>query len=202
MDSLDKRSDDHAATSTSRSLLARVNANDPDAWDRLVTLYAPLIWHWCRKLSLPEQEIADVFQEVCKAVASRIGSFHKDRPKDTFRGWLRTITKNKVLDYYRSRKQQPQASGGSSAQWRWSQVPDIDWDEEADDPGVYQQLLQRALEQIRSEFEERTWKAFCRVVMDGVTPAEAGAELGMSAGAVRVAKCRVLQRLRQELGDL
>src|SRR5687767_13666521 len=73
MASNDQSMDDRAATSTSRSLLARVSANDPDAWDRLVTLYAPLIWHWCRKLSLPEQEIADVFQEVCRAVASRIG---------------------------------------------------------------------------------------------------------------------------------
>src|SRR6186997_1416727 len=100
MDSLDKTSADRAATATSRSLLARVNANDPGAWDRLITLYAPLVWHWCRKLSLPEQEIADVFQEVCKAVARHIHDFRKDHPSDTFRGWLRTITKNKVLDHF------------------------------------------------------------------------------------------------------
>src|SRR5436190_19761952 len=99
MDSLDKADGARDSTSTSRSLLARVHANDPDAWTRLITLYAPLVRHWCRKLSLPDQEIADVFQEVCKAVAGHIQEFRKVEHKDTFRGWLRTITKNKVLDY-------------------------------------------------------------------------------------------------------
>jgi hypothetical protein len=38
---------------------------------------------------------------------------------------------------------------------------------------------------------------------DVVEPAVAiAAELGMTANAVRTAKCRVLSRLREELGDL
>jgi RNA polymerase sigma-70 factor (ECF subfamily) len=190
------------STSTSRSLLARLNNNDPGAWDRLVALYAPLVWHWCRKMALPEQEIADVFQEVCKAVASHIQHFRKDRPNDTFRGWLRTITRNKVLDHFRALQREPQAAGGSSAQWRWAQLPEAEGDEETDRGDAYCLLLERALTSIQDEFEERTWRAFSRVVVDGVSPCEAAKELGMSAGAVRVAKCRVLHRLRQELGDL
>jgi RNA polymerase sigma-70 factor (ECF subfamily) len=55
---------------------------------------------------------------------------------------------------------------------------------------------------IRSEFEERTWQAFWRTAVDGLTAADVGAELHMKSGAVRVAKCRVLQRLREELGDI
>src|SRR5688500_5480779 len=85
-------------TSTSRSLLARLHTNDPLAWDRLIALYAPLVWSWCGKMGLARQDMADVFQEVFKAVAAHIESFHKDRPGDTFRGWLRTITRNKVHD--------------------------------------------------------------------------------------------------------
>jgi RNA polymerase sigma-70 factor, ECF subfamily len=202
MDALDQSFEKFAATTTSRSLLARVTANDPAAWDRLITLYAPLVWHWCRKLALPEQEIADVFQEVCKAVAGHIRDFRKDRAADTFRGWLRTITKNKVLDHFRARQREPQAAGGSSAQWRWSQVPEATLDDDADGSEAYQLLLQRALALIQDEFEERTWRAFARVVMDGVSPRDAAVELGTTAGAVRVAKCRVLHRLRQELGEV
>jgi RNA polymerase sigma-70 factor (ECF subfamily) len=63
-------------------------------------------------------------------------------------------------------------------------------------------LFQRALALIQGEFEEKTWRAFWAVVIDGKKPRETGKELGMSEGAVRVAKCRVLQRLRLELGDL
>ena len=190
-----------ASTATSRSLLARVNANEPDAWERLITLYAPLVWHWCRKLALPEQDIADVFQEVCKAVASHIHDFHKDRPQDTFRGWLRVITRNKVLDHFRARQQEPQGAGGSSAQWQWSQVPEAAWAEDEGD-AAYHLLLQRALERIQCEFEDRSWRAFLRVVVDGVAAVDVAKELGTTPGAVRVAKCRVLHRLRQELGDV
>jgi RNA polymerase sigma-70 factor (ECF subfamily) len=62
-------------------------------------------------------------------------------------------------------------------------------------------LLERALESIHGEFHERTWQAFWRVVVEGRTTSDVGAELQMTPGAVRVAKCRVLLRLRQVLGD-
>jgi RNA polymerase sigma-70 factor (ECF subfamily) len=188
--------------STSRSLLARVHANDPAAWDRLVALYAPLIWHWCRKLNLPHQDIADVFQEVFKAVAAHIPDFHRDRPGDTFRGWLRTITKNKVHDHFRLLQREPKATGGSEAQFRWSQIPEAAWDDDGPEADESYHLFHRALERIKTEFEERSWQAFWRVVVDGRSPQEVGQELAMSPGAVRVAKCRVLHRLRQELGDV
>jgi RNA polymerase sigma-70 factor (ECF subfamily) len=203
MQPLDRNSDERATTSTSRSLLARVEANDPAAWDRLIALYAPLVWHWCQKTNLPHQEIADVFQEIFSAVAAHIHNFHKERPRDTFRGWLRTITKNKVHDHFRRREREPVATGGSDAQRCWSQIPEANWeDDEADANESYHELLQRALSLIQVDFEERSWRAFWRVVVDERSPQEVAEELGMSAGAVRVAKCRVLQRLRLELGDL
>ena len=64
------------------------------------------------------------------------------------------------------------------------------------------QLFRRGLALIRTEFEDRTWQAFWRTAVDGLSASEAGRELNMSPGAVRVAKSRVLQRLREELGDL
>src|SRR5262249_40433480 len=105
--------DERSSTSTSRSLLEQLHANDPSAWDRLVTLYAPLVWHWCRRMNLPSQDVADVFQEVFQAVAAHMGAFHKERRGDTFRGWLRVITRNKVHDYFRRRQREPEAVGGT-----------------------------------------------------------------------------------------
>jgi DNA-directed RNA polymerase specialized sigma24 family protein len=63
-------------------------------------------------------------------------------------------------------------------------------------------LLARALELIRCEFTERTWQAFWRTAIEGRSAPEVAAGLSMSAGPVRVAKSRVLPRLREELGDL
>ena len=196
-------SDERSGTSTSRSLLARLHANDPVAWDRLVALYAPLVWSWCRKLHLARQDMADVMQEVFKAVAGHYQSFQKDRPGGTFRGWLRTITKNKVLDHFRRLQREPSGAGGTDAQFRWSQVPETDTDDsEADGNESEHPLFHRALALIQTEFEERSWQAFWRVVVDGRSPQDVAEELAMSPVAVRIAKCRILQRLRQELGDL
>jgi RNA polymerase sigma-70 factor (ECF subfamily) len=211
-------------TSTSRSLLVGVRAHDAQAWERLVGLYSPLVYHWCQRLGLPRQEMADVFQEVFRSVAAHIDDFRKESPQDTFRGWLRVITRNKVRDHYRRQAKQPQAAGGTEAGMRLAQVPAPDNDVESDaaqldagqsdaanDDGVnddaaedaaFRQLFLRALELIRPQFHERTWQAFWRVVVDEKTPQEAGAELSMTPGAVRVAKSRVLARLRQELGDV
>ena len=190
------------STATSRSLLERVKADEPAAWDRLVALYAPLVLQWCRGWQLPEQDAADVFQEVFQAVVTHIAGFRKEREGDTFRGWLRTITRNKVRDHFRRRGRQPAGEGGTEAQGRLAEVPDLDDSDEASVAGEEQSLFHRALELIQQEFAERTWQAFWRTAVEGRAAAEVAAELSMSPGAVRVAKSRVLQRLREELGDV
>jgi RNA polymerase sigma-70 factor (ECF subfamily) len=60
-------------------------------------------------------------------------------------------------------------------------------------------LHDRALELVRSQFEDKTWQAFWRCAVDGQSPAEVSQALGMTQVAVRKAKSRVLHRLRDEL---
>ena len=192
-----------ASGSTPRSLLERARAGEGDAWERLVGLYAPVAYQWCRGLGLQEPDAADVLQEVFQAVAVHLGDFRRARPSDTFRGWLRTITRNKVNDHYRRLAREPGGAGGSEAQERFAQVPDlrdIDIEPAIDDPE--RGLFRNALDLIRIEFEDRTWQAFWRTVVDGRLARDVATELGMSPGAVRVAKYRVLRRFREELGDL
>ena len=80
-------------------------------------------------------------------------------------------------------------------------VPDPVMDESQEAPYVHAQLMQ-ALEWIRGEFEERTWKAFWAVQMENQTPKDVGEKLEMTAAAVRKARYRVLDRLRQELDGM
>lgn len=189
--------------STSISLLYRLKANESGAWDRLVVLYAPLVYHWCRKLDLPDQDAADVFQDVFQSLSAKISTFRKEQPGDTFRGWLRIITHNKVYDHFRRQGREPQAAGGTEANIRFSQLESLDpQSEDTDEEQAYQQLVRRALEMIRNDFTPRTWQAFWRSTVDGQRPVDVAEELQMQPGAVRVAKSRVLQRLRQELGEL
>jgi RNA polymerase sigma-70 factor (ECF subfamily) len=191
-----------AFDATSPSLLDRARQNVPGAWDRLVELYAPLVYHWCRRGGLGPEDAADVFQDVFRAVAEHLGDFRRDRPGDTFRGWLRTIARNKLRDHFRRLAGQALAAGGTDAQIRLREVPDPLTDDDPSEAGVVAGQVRRALESIRGEFEERTWRAFWAVQMDGRGTDEVGAELGLTPSAVRKAKFRVLRRLREEMGDL
>lgn len=190
------------STGTSRNLIEAARERDPAAWERLVTLYAPLILYWCREWGLREDDAADVFQDVFQAIASHIDAFRRDPLRGTFRGWLRTIARNKVNDAFRRRRREPPGVGGSEAQAYLSQLPEpVPPDEEMSAIAGITALLRRGLEMVRSEFEVRTWQAFWQTAIEGRSPRDVGEELSMSAGAVRVAKSRVLHRLRAELGD-
>ena len=195
---------DHGSPSsaTSRSLLAQVRAEEPQAWERLVQLYAPLVLRWCRASGLQDHDSADVFQDVFQAVVAHVGTFRKEHAGDTYRGWLRRITQNKLRDHFRKRGREPLGVGGSSAQDRLAQCPDLmsDGDDSATDLGE-RALFARALELIRAEFEERTWSAFWRTAVEDRAADDVASELAMTPGAVRVAKSRVLHRLREALGD-
>lgn len=185
---------------TSLTLLERVRGRDGDAWQRLVHIYAPLVAQWCSYKGIRGQDADDVQQEVFHAVSTGLEGFRKDRPGDTFRGWLRIITRHKILDFHRKRERHPEPQGGTTAQLRLQEVAEQELPNDADDDltGLYH----RALELVRCEFEDRTWQAFWRSAVDGQAPDLVASQLGMSAAAVRKAKSRVLHRLRQELGDV
>ena len=63
-------------------------------------------------------------------------------------------------------------------------------------------FLHRMLDLVRVEFENRTWEAFWRIVVDGQSPAEVAADLDLSVMAVYKAKSRVLRRFREQLQGL
>ena len=55
---------------------------------------------------------------------------------------------------------------------------------------------------MRTDFEPQTWQAFWRTTIQGESPSDVAAELGVSKWTVYKAKSRVLQRLRDEFDDL
>jgi RNA polymerase sigma-70 factor (ECF subfamily) len=188
---------------TPSSLLVRVKEQNPVAWDRLVALYGPLVYKWCRQAGLQAADAEDVGQEVFRAVARRIGAYHHDREADTFRGWLRTITRNKIRDWARHR---PPERPGLLWVARMRRARKESWDvPELDDKAAAAErsfVYLRALDLIREDFQERTWQAFWQVTVDGVPSADVAVDLDMSLNAVYLARSRVLRRLRQEFEGL
>jgi RNA polymerase sigma-70 factor (ECF subfamily) len=195
---------DGSSTSTSTSLLERAKANDTQAWQRLVKLYGPTVYGWALRAHLSPEDAEDVGQEVFVAVSRNLAQFHRDRPGDSFRGWLWTITNRKICDFKRKGRCRISAAGGTAVQEQLAQLPEPESSDAPPAPasGELQGLYGRAMALIQAEFEERTWKAFLRVTVEHQPPADVAAELGMSLGAVYIAKSRVLKRLREEFRDL
>jgi RNA polymerase sigma-70 factor (ECF subfamily) len=191
------------------SLLQQARAGDEDAWRQLFRLYTPLVCYWCRKRGIHGADVDDVLQDVFQTTAKALGDFRRARPGDTFRGWLHGITRHKILVFQRRRSSEPQAEGGPEHERRLGELPDSDADTGDgdptavvdDDPTLLHDLFHTVLEMVRKEFEAPTWLAFWRTVIDGQRPVDVADELHVSPAAVRMAKCRVVRRVREQLGD-
>lgn len=123
-----------------------------------------------------------------------------DPARGSFRGWLFTVTRNKLLDL-RERQQRGQGVGGTSAQEVISQHPAPEdealWDEE-----FRRQVFATAAEQVRREFEESSWQAFWATAVEGKKAPEVAESLGLSVGAVYIAKSRIQARLKERVAEL
>jgi RNA polymerase sigma-70 factor (ECF subfamily) len=144
-----------------------VHLVDRAAWQRLVQLYTPLVYYWCNRWGCSAENRDDVVQEVFLAVSTSLPRFHRDRPGDSFRGWLRGITRHTLLAYLRRIQRQPSADGGTNHYLQMQALSDHAAPDDDDPPAELGALHRRALDLVRSEFEDRTWQMFWRTVVEG-----------------------------------
>ena len=125
--------------------------------------------------------------------------------KGGFRSWLWKVTRNKVIDRYRSEKREARGGGGSSAMLRMKQVPDPGPcipEEEPTDELAMSELMRRAIARVQVEFEPRSGESSWRTAVDGSPTDLVAKELEVSAASVRQSRSRILRRLRLQLGDI
>ncbi|MCO6453802.1 MAG: sigma-70 family RNA polymerase sigma factor [Pirellulaceae bacterium] len=185
---------------TSSTLLSKVKLRQNDAWGRMVREYGPLIYNHARQLGLTPDEAGDLTQEVLAAVLTSIGRFERKRDQDSFRGWLKGVTRNKVRDFFRRQsKRVARAVGGSHALRQLALVGAPDPSTLDSRPSDATLRVRRALTLIEDDFQPRSWQAFWRTAIENQDATCVAAQLGMRPAAVRKAKSRVMDRLRQEL---
>ena len=181
---------------TSPTLIVSLQSgNDANVWPRVVRIYGPLIFRWCTRCGLQEPDAADVSQEVLASLPKSIRRFSRQDDHATFRGWLWTITRNKIADHCRRWSGAP-AKGGTAALRLIERLPDQRPETSEDVAEVHL----RALEGLQCQFNEKTWTAFWRVVVEGDAPRDVAEDLGTTVWTVYKARSRVLSRLRSELG--
>ena len=146
------------------SLLLRLQADDAWAWEEFVELYAPLVFHWCTRCQLQSCDAADTMQDVFAAVSNSIHRFQL-QPGKSLRGWLWTITHDKIRDHFRKRQHTALVVGGTQANLMMEQVPfELDDAPTGNVEGF--RLLKRGLDQIQDVFQEKTWQAFWRSAIE------------------------------------
>lgn len=189
---------------TRATLLARIkDIDDAGAWGEFANLYGPVVYGFARKRGLQDSDAADMVQEVLRSVARNADRMEYDPKRGTFRGWLYTVTRNKIFNFLSSQKRRPRAAGDVDSQERLESFADPSNDPEADWELEYQRLLSsRAMDRVKHEFQPATWQAFWGTAVEGKAAQEVGANLEMTSGAVYVAKSRVLARLRDEVRKL
>ena len=186
-------------TKTPASLLERLREPfEPEAWERFVSLYTPLIYAWGRRVGLQEQDASDLVQEVFVKLVQVLLTFTYDAHKGGFRRWLRTVTLNTWRDHRKRRSDRPLPGNEAAlAEVAAPNGPEAFWEAE-----YRLHLVNRAMALMQADFQPATWQAFWEQVVVGRPAKEVAAELGVSPGAAYAAKFRVLDRLRQELAGM
>lgn len=184
---------------TRLSLLA--NLADPDAeqaWSEFSGLYRPLVVRVARAKGLQLADAEDLAQEVFTKLEQAIGSF-EHRGAGSFRSWLFQITRHLVVNHL-TRGSGPVASGDSAVRERLNQQPAGDKEAASLFLLEYRRArFQQAAAAVKPGFARDTWDAFWLTAVQRESIASVAAKLGKSDGAVRVARCRVIARLRDEV---
>jgi RNA polymerase sigma factor (sigma-70 family) len=192
---------DSAAVTRPSLLLGLRDAENKEAWEDFARIYSRLIYGFCMQRGLQEADAADVTQEVLKTVARTIQRFEYDPRRGRFRGWLLTVTRSKFNNFLGGQQRRIQSEGGTTVLRQVEAVPspeeETNWDKE-----LQQRLFEWASERVRKEITAKSWDAFWRTAVEGQSGEEVAAGLGLSVGAVYVAKSRVTARLREMIASV
>lgn len=184
--------------STRESLLVRLgDGQDLQAWNDFVDLYSPVVYGFARRQGLQDADAADLVQEVLRSVSRSLGSY--DRNKGRFRSWLMAVVRRRLTEFWAARRRTVAGSGDTQVQGCLEQISAADGSEQLWELEYRQSVFRYAATRIRGEFEESTWRAFWLTTVDGKTTREVAQSLGISDGAVYIAKCRVMARLKKEV---
>jgi RNA polymerase sigma-70 factor (ECF subfamily) len=183
------------------TLLARLQepANQA-AWEEFVAVYEPAVYGFARKKGLQDADARDLCQDVLRAVALAIERWEPDPSRGSFRGWMFRIARNMLINFCASRNRHARGTGDSRLQQALVELPAP----ASADSGLYdieyrRQLFLWAAGQVRGNFTDQTWQAFWQTAIEGQEVKTVAARLSMSAGAVYIARSRVIARLRARI---
>ena len=189
---------------TRPSLLVRIrDPQDERAWREFLDIYEPLIYRLARRKGFQDADARELSQEVFLAVASAIDRWDPDPSRGSFRGWLFRIARNLMINLLARQRRHPQGTGSSDIKRLLEeQAAPVGEDSALFDRQYKREVFRWAAEQIRGQFRETTWRAFWLSSVEQREIKEVAETLGLTAGAVYIARSRVMARLRETVEGL
>jgi RNA polymerase sigma-70 factor (ECF subfamily) len=195
---------EHPPVSETRlSLLSRLRLEGADrasAWRDFVSHYSPRLTAWCRRWGLQDADAEDVSQQVLLKLAVKMRSFAY-RPGGSFRAWLKTLARHAWSDFVAER-QRSAGEGVVQDEEALESLAACDDLETRLAEAFDLEVLEIATARVREQVEAKTWEAFRLTALEGLSGAEAAAQLGMPVANVFKAKSNVQKRLQEEVRQL
>jgi len=194
---------------TRYSLLSRLqNWDDQESWKDFFDTYWRLIYNAAVNSGLSEAEAQDVVQETVICVAKDIQKFKRDRAKESFKGWLRNLTRWRIRDQLRKRmpghaeKGEPSAGEADNVAFESLVAPGNPSLEELWDREWQENLFEAAVGRVKRQVKEEQFQMFDLYVMKKWPVAKVAQTLGVNAGQVYLAKHRISGLIKKEIQRL
>lgn len=182
------------------SLLVRIrDPKDSLAWSEFVQLYTPLLHSYGMKNGLQDADAADLAQDTIRLVLRAAPEFVYDQAKGSFHGWLFTIARNEIRKFVTRKNHVVRGTGDSEVRELLAEVPNPEPDEDEWNQEYQLKLFHWAARRVQVEFRETTWQAFWRTVVQQEEIETVARDVGISSGAIYIARSRVTARIRQEI---
>jgi RNA polymerase sigma factor (sigma-70 family) len=183
---------------TRPSLLIRLHdARDEQAWVEFTAIYGPFVARLARSKGLQEADAADLVQEVFQSMATAVQLGSYDPAKGSFRGWMFTVARNKMLNFLAAGRKNPAGTGDTEIHDLLGAHPAPSPEDSALFDAEYRRrLFDWAAEIVRAESTQVAWRAFQMAGIEGQPAAVVAKTLGTTVGTVYYYKSRIMARLR------
>ena len=191
---------------TRSSLIQRLKATiNGESWEEFFHTYWELIYNVARRAGLSESDAQDIVQETILKVHNSLDRFEYNRKRGTFKGWLRTVTRSRLNDFFKKQQRRPalnqplEEAADELQNLEDPEGPEIEkiWDEEWN-----RNLIQAALSRTKKLSSPKQFQIFKCHYIDEWTVRETCRTLGVNAAQVYMAKQRVGKIFREAVETL
>ncbi len=187
---------------TSESLILRLSdPQDAVAWSQFLAIYRPVVLRMAERRGLQHADADDLAQRVFLSVAKRVSAWEPHNAETRFRDWLGRISRNAILNEL-TRVKPDRAVGAGAHDAILDQIHDAGDLSSALILEARRQAVLVVARAVEPEFSSSTWSMFYQTTIDEKPIKVVAEELGRSAGAVYIARCRVLQRIKEHIQSL